>query len=50
MLLREHHIAVPFQVLRLRARRLGGNGQGLAFVGLEMLGHYGVLEVVLDHF
>ncbi len=41
---------MPLQVFGLRARRLGGYGQWLAFVGLEVLGHGGVGEVVLDRF
>ncbi len=38
--------SVPHHVLRLRARRLGGNGQRLALIGLEALGHGRLGEVV----
>ena len=37
---------MPREVFGLRARRFGGNGQGLAFKGLEVLGYGRVSEVV----
>lgn len=41
-------LPMPVQVDGFRARRLGGNGQWLALVGLEVLGHGGVGEMVLE--
>jgi len=44
----EYGGAVVFEVLRLRARRLGRNGQWLAFIGLEALGYGRFGEVVSE--
>jgi len=38
------------EVFRLGARSLGGKVQWLAFVGLEVMGHGGVREMVAERF
>ncbi len=50
MLLPEDRAPLVRQVRGLRARSLGGNGQGLVFVSLELLGNGRVSGMILRRF